>query len=74
MNLPNDIARCDGLLPKKTLLNGEEVLLWAIDCPKREQCARYRQIWRDGGAGSRLPFVAHFHAPADECPTFIAEV
>ena len=73
MNLPNDIARCDGLLPKKTLLNGKGVLLWAIDCPKREDCARYQQIWRDGDAGGRLPFVSHFHAPTDDCPTFIEE-
>ena len=73
MNLPADIARCDGLLPKKTLLNGKEVLLLAIDCPKREDCARYQQIWRDDGSNSRLPFVAHFHAPTDDCLDFIEE-
>ena len=72
MNLSNDIARCDGLLPKNTQIDGKPMILWAIDCPKREQCARYQQIWRDDPA-KVMPFTAHFHGPSDSCPDFIEE-
>ena len=75
MNLPRDIARCDGILPKKTLLNGKEGLLWSIDCPKRETCARYCQFaHRDTEETTNYtPFVAHFHAPSETCPDYIHE-
>ena len=73
MNLPNDIARCDGLLPKGvTMPDGTPGVLWSIDCPKREECARYQQIWRDGDRVVSYG-VTHFHKPTEPCPDFIQE-
>jgi hypothetical protein len=75
MNLPNDIARCDGILPKDTILNGKPALLWSIDCPRRDECARYCQQERDDP--DALPgtyrYTAHYHAPAHDCPDFVRE-
>lgn len=75
MNLPNDIARCDGLLPKQVRFHDSIIPAWSIDCPVRERCARYRQlVSRDPESmSSHIPFVAHFHAATEPCPDFIEE-
>ena len=74
MTLSNDIARCDGLLPMLTQHNGKPMTLWAFDCPRREKCARYEQLWRDDPAiAGELDYISHFHAPGDTCPDFIAD-
>ncbi len=75
MILPNDVSRCDGLLPKLTQLDGKPMILWANDCPKREQCARYCQMERDGDwiPGRLIPYTSHHHAPGDECPDFMPD-
>ena len=76
MTLPNDVARCDGLLPKKVIMpNGAEGVLWSIDCHKRETCARYMQlVERDDGEGvSMRSYLSHFHKPTDKCPDYIKE-
>ncbi len=78
MKLPNDIARCDGLLPKKCIMpNGAEGVLWMIDCPKRESCARFLQLERDMNLGpehiDQLSFTSHYHKPTDKCPDYIKE-
>jgi hypothetical protein len=72
--LLNDIARCDGLLPKTvTMPSGMKGVLWAIDCPKRETCARYLQMFRDSGDGGMIPYRSHYHKPGDKCPSYIEE-
>jgi hypothetical protein len=73
MNLPNDIARCDGLLPKLTRLpDGTPALLHSIDCPHRDHCARYCQIERDDPMAI-LSYCSHHHAPNSPCPDYIPE-
>lgn len=68
-------AHCDGLLPKLTHLDGKPRLLWAIDCPRREECARYLAMIRAGEAGETCFFeLTHYHAPDVACPDFVAEV
>lgn len=66
--LSKDIARCDGLLPKGTIMpDGSPAVLWSIDCPMRETCARYTQ--QETGNS----FGVHFHQPEDACPDYIKE-
>ena len=72
MKLAKDIARCDGLLPKHTQLNGRPITLLSIDCPRRDSCARFCQNERDDPEG-RYSYIGHNHGPADVCPNFIAE-
>ena len=72
MILPRDIDRCDGLLPKPNVLNGKAHTLWAIDCPKREQCARYQSIFRDDPT-HRYNYAVHFHDQNSPCADFIQE-
>ena len=72
MKLAKDIARCDGLLPKHTQLNGQPIVLLSIDCPRRAECAHFCQNERDDCEG-RYSYVAHKHGPKDVCPDFIAE-
>jgi hypothetical protein len=72
MKLARDIARCDGLLPKETLLNGKPQVLWSIDCPQRERCVRFLAHMTDIETSQTLPvsFVAVAHAPDEECRVF----
>jgi hypothetical protein len=73
MKLSNDIARCDGLLPKSTHLpDGTPVLLYSIDCPHRDNCARFCQTHRDDPT-AHLSYCAHHHAPTSPCPFYIPE-
>lgn len=75
MSLPNDIARCDGLLPKTTWNGQDKITLWANDCPKRDQCARYLQGERDMESGDTAwhPYTTHNHKPSEVCPDFIQD-
>ena len=73
MNLLNDVARCDGLLPKVVKMpNGAKGVLWANDCPCRETCARYQQAFRDNPE-EKHAWMTHNHGPADECKDYIKE-
>jgi len=73
MNLPNDIARCDGLLPKTVIMpSGAVGKAWIYDCPKRETCARFCQTQRDDPY-ARTSYGEHHHAPAETCLDFIQE-
>lgn len=72
MSLPNDIARCDGLLPKKIVINdaGITMNLWSIDCPMRETCLRYLAMETDNPDSplGTYSYSAHYHAPSETCP------
>jgi hypothetical protein len=73
VKLPNNFARCDGLLPKVvTMPNGMAGKLWVIDCPKRDTCARFLQMERDN-PGQLYAYTTHIHGPADACPDYIHE-
>lgn len=71
MRIPNDIARCDGLLPKNTDINGALVRLWSIDCPHRNTCARYLAAETDDPAAAFALWHIATHAPNEPCPVRI---
>jgi hypothetical protein len=75
MNLPNDVARCDGLLPKVVNMHGRSIFQWSIDCPKREQCRRFLAMETDNPESpiGTYSYGFHDHAPGDECPDFLME-
>lgn len=75
---PNDLARCDGLLPKLTRMpNGAEGILWSVDCKQRETCARFVDFQRDvetgfnGDPDAHRTYLAASHGPDEACPTFV---
>ena len=77
-NLPDDIARCDGLLPKNVRMpSGAMGVLWSIDCKQRETCARFVAFERDAdlyvedGPELRRTYPAASHGPDEACPTFV---
>jgi hypothetical protein len=76
MTLPSDIARCDGLLPKLTKNeHGKTMVLWSLDCPQRETCARFLQMQRDMEAARESWFLmnSHYHAPGEACGDYLEE-
>jgi hypothetical protein len=75
MILPNDVSRCDGLLPKLTQLDGKPMVLWANDCPKRESCRRFLAMEAESwNYNPHANYTTHHHAPGDECPDFLQEI
>lgn len=73
MDLPNDFARCDGLLPTVTKMPNDMLgTLWSIDCPVRETCARYLQIERDNPEAI-YTYAVHSHSQDKKCPSYIKE-
>lgn len=72
MRLPNDFARCDGLLPKLTELNGKALIAWVLDCPRRDDCARYCQNERDDPSAF-YSYISHHHGADETCADFIQE-
>jgi hypothetical protein len=75
MNLLNDIARCDGLLPKTTKMpNGAKGVLWSLDCPKRETCKRFIAYDYElslADPNRQINVTSHHHGPKDECPDYL---
>jgi len=72
--LPYNIARCDGRLPKLTIMpNGMVGLLWSFDCPNRETCLRFIHAFQPDGRPN-ASYISHYHSPDQPCPDLLEHV